>query len=71
MTSDCVRFSRVDNARTLATGGGVRVAVVDRQFDPNGEAASRDVAAALMIPGERMGDLKPCRSPPSPRARPR
>lgn len=58
-SSDLLRFSRVDRATSLATGVGATVAVVDWQFDPNAQAASRFVNAASMVPGERMGDLKP------------
>lgn len=57
--SDLVAFSRIDKAWTLAKGAGATVAVVDWQFDPDGAAAPRYVFAASMVPGERMGDLKP------------
>ncbi len=57
-SSDFVRFSHVDEAHALAKGAGVKVAVVDWQFDASRDAASRYVDATTMVAGERMGDLK-------------
>jgi subtilisin family serine protease len=57
--SDLVAFSHVDRAWTLSTGANATVAVIDWQFDPHAAAAAAFVFPASMVPGERMGDLKP------------
>jgi serine protease len=57
--SDLVAFSRIDKAWTHATGAGVMVAVIDWQFDPKSSAAPNIVFATSMVPGEKIGDLKP------------
>lgn len=57
--SDLARFSRIPDAWALSQGAGTRVAVLDWQFDPAGPAAAQYVFATSLIPGERMGDLKP------------
>ncbi|MFA6168233.1 MAG: hypothetical protein WC700_16545 [Gemmatimonadaceae bacterium] len=57
--SNLVAFSRVDQAQALNRGANATVAVIDWQFDPKGSAAPQYVAAASMVPGEMMGDLKP------------
>ncbi|MHB0962952.1 MAG: S8 family serine peptidase [Gemmatimonadaceae bacterium] len=57
--SDLATFSRVDQAHALSRGANITVAVIDWQFDPRGTAASNYIAAASMVPGEVMGDLKP------------
>lgn len=57
--SDLVAFSHVDRAWALSRGANATVAVIDWQFDPKAEAAASFVFPASMVPGERMGDLKP------------
>jgi serine protease len=57
--SDLTVFSRIDKAWTVSRGAGVTVAVLDWQFDPNSKAASKYVFSTSVVPGERMGDLKP------------
>jgi hypothetical protein len=57
--SDLIAFSRVDKAWTRSKGANVTVAVVDWQFDPKAEVAASFVFPASMVPGERMGTLKP------------
>ncbi len=57
--SDLIAFSRIDKAWALSRGANATVAIVDWQFDPNAEAAAKFVFATSMVPGERMGDLKP------------
>ena len=57
--SDLIAFSRIDKAWAHSRGANVTVAIVDWQFDPNSEAAAKFVFATSMVPGERMGDLKP------------
>lgn len=57
--SDLIAFSRIAQAWPLSRGANVTVAVIDWQFDPNAQAAGNFVSAASMVPGERMGDLKP------------
>ena len=57
--SDLIAFSRIDKARAHSRGANVTVAVVDWQFDPHAEAAAKFVFPTSMVPGERMGDLKP------------
>ncbi len=52
-------FSKVEQAWVYGKGRGVTVAVLDWQFDPNGPARDLYVSPASMIPGERMGELKP------------
>lgn len=56
---DLIAFSRIDKAWALSKGASVTVAVIDWQFDPNAEVAAKFVFATSMVPGERMGDLKP------------
>jgi len=57
--SDLLTFSRIQQAQALSRGAGVTVAVIDWQFDPKGSASSSYVSAASMVPGEKMGTLKP------------
>lgn len=57
--SDLIAFSRVDKAWAHSKGAGVTVAVIDWQFDAHAEAAAMFVSPASMVPGERIGDLKP------------
>jgi len=57
--SDLIVFSHIDKAWAHSRGANVTVAVIDWQFDPIAEAAAKFVFAASMVPGERMGDLKP------------
>lgn len=52
-------FSGVQDAWVYSKGRGVTVAVVDWQFDPDGRAQDLYVSPGSMIPGERMGTLKP------------
>ncbi len=52
-------FSRVEAAWARSKGRGVTVAVVDWQFDPGGPASRLYVSAGSVVPGERMGELKP------------
>ncbi len=57
--SDLLAFSHIDKAWAYSKGAGVTVAVIDWQFDPHAEAAAKFISPASMVPGERMGDLKP------------
>jgi hypothetical protein len=57
--SDLIAFSRIDKAWTHSRGANVTVAVIDWQFDPKAAAAAKVVFATSMVPGERIGDLKP------------
>lgn len=57
--SDLIAFSRIEPAWSQSRGVGAVVAVIDWQFDPKADVASRFVSPATMVPGERMGDLKP------------
>src|SRR5512146_1975912 len=57
--SDAIAFSRIEKAWVHSRGANVSVAVIDWQFDPNAPAAANFVFATSMVPGERMGDLKP------------
>jgi subtilisin len=52
-------FSKIENAWVHGKGQGVTVAIMDWQFDPNSKARARYVNPTTLIPGERMGDLKP------------
>jgi serine protease len=57
--SDLVAFSRIDKAWAHATGAGATVAVIDWQFDPRSSAAPKVVFPTSMVPGEKIGGLKP------------
>ena len=57
--SDFIAFSRIEPAWTVSRGAGVAVAVIDWQFDPKAEASANFVFPVSMVPGERMGELKP------------
>lgn len=57
--SDLLTFSRIDKAWAHATGAGATVAVIDWQFDPKSSAAPKIVFPTSMVPGEKIGDLKP------------
>lgn len=52
-------FSRVEEAWRYSKGRGVTVAVLDWQFDPDSAVSASYVRPTSMIPGERIGDLKP------------
>lgn len=58
-TPALIEFSRIDRAHGLATGRGVRVAVVDWQFDLRSRTAERFVDPTSVVPGEDIGALKP------------
>ncbi len=58
-SSDLVAFSRIDRAWPLATGRGVRVAIIDWQFDMRPRAAARFVDPTSVVPGEVVGAMKP------------
>jgi serine protease len=57
--TDLIAFSHIDKAWADSKGAGVTVAVVDWQFDAHAAAAANFVSATSLVPGERMGDLKP------------
>jgi hypothetical protein len=57
--ADLIGFSHIDKAWAYSKGADVRVAVIDWQFDANAAAAADFVFASSMVPGERIGDLKP------------
>ena len=52
-------YSRVPEAWTRSKGQGVTVAVLDWQFDPKPPAPGMYVSPTSLVPGERMGGLKP------------
>ena len=52
-------FSRIDKVNEQYTGRGVRVAVIDWQFDMKGSAAEKYVDPVSMVPGREIGELKP------------
>jgi subtilisin family serine protease len=57
--TDLIAFSHIDKAWADSKGAGVTVAVIDWQFDANAKAAASFVFATSMVPGERIGGLKP------------
>jgi len=59
VTPAVIEFSRIDRAWDLATGRGVRVAVVDWQFDMKSRTAARFVDPTSVVAGEDIGVLKP------------
>ena len=56
---DLITFSRIDKAWAHSKGAGVTVAVIDWQFDPGAAAATSFVFPTSLVPGERIGELKP------------
>lgn len=56
---DLIAFSRIDRAWAHSQGSGATVAVIDWQFDPGADAAASFVSPTSLVPGERMGELKP------------
>ncbi len=57
--SDLIAFSQIEKAWAHSRGANVTVAIIDWQFDPNADAAATFVFATSMVPGERIGGLKP------------
>jgi hypothetical protein len=57
--AEVITFSRIDRAWALSTGSGVRVAVIDWQFDMRPAAAARLVDPTSLVPDEKIGALKP------------
>lgn len=57
--TNILTFSNVPEAQKLASGENVVVAVIDWQFDIDGDAAEKYVDAVSMVPGEPVGELKP------------
>jgi len=54
-----ITFSRIHEAWELSTGRGVKVAILDWQFDMSGKEAEKYVNAVSMVPDDEIGDLKP------------
>lgn len=52
-------FSKIDRVSGLSTGKGVKIAVLDWQFDLSGSEAEKYIDAVSMVPGEEIGKLKP------------
>jgi len=54
-----ITYSRIDEAQRHGKGDGVRVAIIDWQFDLDGAEAEKYVEPISMVPGEEIGELKP------------
>jgi subtilisin family serine protease len=52
-------FSNVERAQKHCSGSGVKVGVIDWQFDLSISAVDKYVDAASMVPGEEIGKMKP------------
>jgi hypothetical protein len=52
-------YSQIGEAQRHSKGDGVRVAIIDWQFDMRGEEAEKYVEPVSMVPGEGIGELKP------------
>ncbi len=54
-----VAFSRIDEAWPTSRGAGAVVAVLDWQFDLDGDLAEKYVSATSVVPGQAVGELDP------------
>lgn len=52
-------FSRIDLVPENITGRGVKIAVLDWQFDLSGSKAGKYIDPVSMVPGEAIGELEP------------
>ena len=52
-------FSKIDRISDRFTGHGVKVAIIDWQFDLSGTAAKKYIAPTSVVPGREIGELKP------------